>query len=131
MNLQNMKRSEKTEQILVFDWCRSNIGRYPVLEYIYHNPNGGTRNKAEAAVLKRMGVKAGISDIHLPVARGRYIGLWIEMKYGDGDTTKPQSLWIEQMKIQGHYTRVCWSAEEACRVIEEYINLRGTGGMSC
>lgn len=125
MNLRNVKKSETTEQILVIQWCKCNECQYPALKWIYHNPNGGKREHNEAAVLKQMGVKAGVPDLNLPIARGRYIGLWIEMKFGDNRTTKEQDKWIEAMKEQGHYVKVCYSAQEACQVIEKYLNLKG------
>ncbi len=51
-------------------------------------PNGGKRDKATAAVLKRQGVKAGVPDIMLPAARAGYHGLYIELKAGENTTTK-------------------------------------------
>lgn len=43
-------------------------------------PNGGRRNKAEAAKLKAMGVRKGIPDLFLPIPRQGYHGLYIETK---------------------------------------------------
>lgn len=40
------------------------------------------RDKATAVALKRQGVKAGVPDICLPVARNGYHGLHIELKAG-------------------------------------------------
>lgn len=84
MKLKNMRRSEDTEQIHVCNWAAWNENRYPELKWLHHIPNGGSRNKAEAVKLKSMGVKSGVSDLHLPYAKGVYIGLYIEMKYGTG-----------------------------------------------
>lgn len=57
MKLQNMKRSEDTEQMLLMDWAAGAESRYPELRWLHHIPNGGSRNGAEAAKLRRMGVK--------------------------------------------------------------------------
>lgn len=84
MKLKNMRRSEDTEQIHVCNWAMWNENRYPELKWLHHIPNGGSRNKAEAVKLKNMGVKSGVADLHLPYAKGVYIGLYIEMKYGTG-----------------------------------------------
>ena len=84
MKLKNMRRSEDTEQIHVCNWAAWNENRYPELKWLQHIPNGGSRNKAEAVKLKSMGVKSGVPDLHLPYAKGVYIGLYIEMKYGTG-----------------------------------------------
>lgn len=64
----------------------------PELQYMYHVPNGGKRDKATAAVLKRQGVKAGVPDIMLPAARAGYHGLYIELKAGENTTTKKQNV---------------------------------------
>lgn len=52
-----MKRSEDTEQMSVVSWARWNVQQYPELKWLYHVPNGGSRNRAEAAKFKQMGGK--------------------------------------------------------------------------
>lgn len=81
----NLKRGEDTEQMGVIDWANWNLQRFPELKMLYHVPNGGKRNPAEAARFKAMGVKAGVPDLCLPVPMNGYAGLYIEMKYGSGD----------------------------------------------
>mgnify|MGYP004433785991 CR=1 FL=1 len=44
------------------------------------------RDARTAANLKRQGVKAGVPDLHLPVARGGYNGLYIELKVGSNNS---------------------------------------------
>lgn len=78
----NYSRTEADEQKAVIQWCILMEGRWPELEYIYHVPNGGSRNAREAANLKAQGVKPGVPDLELPVARGAYTGLHIELKHG-------------------------------------------------
>ena len=56
--------SEAQEQAAVIQWC--DIRRIPV----FHVPNGGSRDKREAANLKRQGGRAGAPDLVVPVARG-------------------------------------------------------------
>ena len=46
--------------------------RYPAAaKLIYHVPNGGHRHKLVASKLKEQGVKAGVPDLVLPMARGK------------------------------------------------------------
>lgn len=45
-----MSRTEADEQKTVIQWCILMEGRWPELEYIYHVPNGGSRNAREAAI---------------------------------------------------------------------------------
>ena len=82
MNMRYAKRSEDTEQINVVSWAGWNMSRYPELKWLFHVPNGGSRNKQEAVKFKQMGVKAGVSDLHLPYPKGSYCGLFVEMKFG-------------------------------------------------
>ena len=63
------KRSEATEQERVINWARFYAKDFPELDLLHHIPNGGSRNQLEAANLKRQGVKAGVPDLCLPVAR--------------------------------------------------------------
>ena len=123
VNLRNAIRSEDTEQINVMEWARWNVNKYPELKWLHHIPNGGSRNKREAVKLKQMGVKAGVSDICLPYGKGIYIGLYIEMKYGNNRKTEEQKEFLQDMEKAGHFVATCYSAEDAIRVIEEYLNL--------
>lgn len=60
-----MKKKEAEEQIAIMNWAEYNMGKYPELKYLYHTPNGGSRNSAEARNLKKQGVKAGVPDLCL------------------------------------------------------------------
>lgn len=81
---------ESGHQEALFSWAAYRTEIMPELQYMYHVPNGGKRDKATAAVLKRQGVKAGVQDIMLPAARAGYHGLYIELKAGENTTTKKQ-----------------------------------------
>ncbi len=124
MNMQYAKRSEDTEQITVMQWAQYNIGHYPELKWLYHCPNGGSRNRAEAVKLKQMGVKAGVSDLCLPYQRGIYCGLYIEMKYGDNRLQGTQKEFLKDMEEAGHFVATCYSAEAAVTILKKYITLR-------
>ena len=97
--------------------------QYPELEMLYHVPNGGSRNKIEAANLKKQGVRAGVPDLCLPVPKGKYHGLYIEMKYGSNKPTQKQNEWITNLKKYGYAVSICWSCEAAVEEIEKYLNL--------
>lgn len=112
---------EGGHQEALFWWAEYQIGRMPELEYLHHVPNGGKRDKATAAALKRQGVKAGVPDIHLPVARGGYHGLYIELKAGKNTTTKKQEQWLSFLGQQGYYTAVCYGWQIAAELIEKYL----------
>ena len=94
--------------------------------FVFHRfcPNGGKRDRVSAAVLKRQGVKAGVPDLHLPVPKGQYASLYIEMKYGDGRLQKEQKEFLKQAADYGNFVAVCYSQEIALKVIEDYVTLK-------
>ena len=116
-----LRSNEETEQEAVMQWARMSEGRWPELHLLHHIPNGGSRNKREAARLKRMGVLAGVADLHLPVARGGYHGLYIELKYGDGKLRQTQKDFLKLAAAEGVYCCVCYTADDAIEIITEYM----------
>lgn len=97
-------------------------GAYPELELMYHIPNGGYRSKAEAARFRREGVKPGVPDICLPVPRGEYHGLYIELKRRDGGkVSKFQTEWIAKLNENGYLAVVCNGWEKAAETITQYL----------
>ena len=112
---------EGGHQEALFSWAAYQTGRMPELEYMHHVPNGGRRDKTTATALKRQGVKAGVPDIVLPVARAGYHGLYIELKAGKNTTTSDQKRWLEFLRRQGYYTAVCYGWQVAAELIERYL----------
>ena len=118
-----MTRTESAEQQTIFEWSRLNYAKYPELEYLFFAvPNGGSRHKLEAYSLKRQGVKSGISDMTIQVARGGYHGLWIELKVGKNRASENQEKFINEIKKQGYYAEVIWGAENAIDLIKKYLD---------
>ena len=115
--------SESVEQQRLFRWAAYQRGKYPELDLMYHIPNGGKRGKVEAIHFKAEGVKAGVPDICLPVARGGHHGLYIELKrVKNSRVTQDQLEWIEALIAQGYVAAVCRGCGEAIRVIERYLS---------
>ena len=79
--------TEEQEQRLLLAWA-ARTGR-PELRLLHAIPNGGKRLKSEAARLQAMGVKPGVPDLCLPVPRGKYHGLYIELKRLYGGRVSP------------------------------------------
>ena len=114
--------TEDEEQIVLFEWAAMMAGKWPELKWLYHVPNGGSRNGAEAGKLRAMGVKPGVPDVALDVARGGWHGLRIEMKRADGGRlSEAQREWIEHLNAEGYRAVVCAGWQTAARVIEEYL----------
>lgn len=113
--------SEADAQIAVFEWADGYALAHPEIGLLFHVPNGGSRNRLEAANLKRQGVKAGVPDLVLPVARCGYHGLFIEMKVGKNKTSAEQNEWLDKLRKQGYYTTVCYGTNQAIDVLTDYI----------
>lgn len=113
--------SEAREQAALIRWSQLQSVKYPELELLYHIPNGGSRHIAEAAQLKRQGVKSGVPDLCLPVPRGSYAGLYIELKAGKNKPTDAQRKWLEQLTQQGYRAITCWGWEAARDEIMRYL----------
>jgi hypothetical protein len=119
-------QTESAEQQALFEWAALQSGKYPELALLYHVPNGGSRNKVEAARLQAEGVKAGIPDICLPVARGGYHALYVELKRQDGGRVSEfQKAWLEALAREGYRAVLCRGWEEASSAIKEYLTLEG------
>ncbi len=114
--------SESNEQISLFEWCEYSLGKYPELKLLFHVPNGGCRSTATAGRMKAEGVKPGVPDLFLPVAKNGYHGLFIEMKAGRNKPTAHQAQWLEQLSVQGYLAVVCYGWEEAAKILTEYLD---------
>lgn len=120
---ESLKVNESGEQKVVIEWADLQACKYPVLRLLYHIPNGGYRPEKTARNLKKEGVKSGVPDLHLPVARNGKHGLWIEMKVNRNKTSKNQNKWIERLREQGHEVKVCYGANEAIKAIKTYLGI--------
>ena len=118
-----MKHIESEQQQALFQWVEYNKAKFEELKLLYHIPNGGKRNVREAARLKQEGVRAGVPDIHLPIAKGMYMGLWIEMKAPGGKLTGNQKAWKRQLETWGHKVIVCYGWEQAKNEILGYLEV--------
>lgn len=116
--------NEAYEQIKLFNWVAYARNTYPQLDLLFHVPNGGKRNQKEAFNLKRQGVRAGVPDLCLPVSRGKYHALYIELKAGNNKATEKQRKWIKRLREQGNLALVCYGWEEASAVLLKYIKLK-------
>jgi len=115
--------TESQEQQALFEWAAYAQGKYPELALMLAIPNGGHRHKATAGRLKAEGVKAGVPDIMLPVARCGYHGLFIEMKRASGGKlSQDQKRWLDELYAQGYACVVCTSWETAKKHIEQYLD---------
>jgi hypothetical protein len=124
------RHPEDDHAMALMRWVRLHEPMLPELSLLFHIPNGGRRNVREAARLKAMGVKAGVSDYFLPVPtydpidpeeRTLYNGLWIELKAGKNRPTAAQFDWQHKMQHRGYDVHICMGWLEAAKCLAEYL----------
>lgn len=121
------KMTEAQHQREIFQWAaRPDVRlKYPEVDLLFHIANEGNRSKATGAQMKAQGLKSGVPDLCLPVPRGQYGCLFIELKKMGGKTRKAQEEWIKALNEAGCFAEVCHGWRSAVRVIEWYLNLNG------
>ena len=113
---------EEIEQTCLFRWAALESGAHPELALLHAIPNGGKRSKSEAARMKAAGVKPGVPDMFLPVAREGCHGLYIELKRRDGGrVSTEQTAWMEALARQGYKTALCHGWDAAREEIQRYL----------
>lgn len=117
--------SERQHQQAVMKWARqpSIRERWPELALLHHIKNETTGGAAEVAADKAMGVKKGVPDLCLPVARGGFHGLYIEMKTPSGKASDAQRWWMMELTKQGYRAVVCHGYDAAVAELCWYLSL--------
>lgn len=116
---------EARHQINVFKWSQqpSVRSRWPELALLHHIKNETTEGADRVGADKAMGVKKGVPDLCLPVPRGGYHGLYIELKNETGRASTAQEWWGEKLLENGYMWELCHGWESAVRVLEWYLSL--------
>ena len=113
--------SEHDEQVALFKWAQWQSGKWPELRWMYAIPNGGARHVGVAAKLKAEGVKPGIPDICLPVPRGGFGALYIELKAKGGRVSQAQRAALDALVGLGNSGAVVFGWEQATKCIQAYL----------
>jgi len=111
---------EAIEQAKVIAWARANERNYPFLWMLHSSLNGVKLSKMQAGKAKASGMLSGVPDLFLPVPRGSFFGLYIEMKNATGRIMPNQSRYLKAVSDFGYSAVVCYSAIEAIKTIENY-----------
>lgn len=92
---------------------------------LIHIPNGGSRKNAyEGWRLKEQGVRAGVSDLFLPVPRNGFHGLWLEFKAAPPNNaalSTSQKEWLDLMRGQGYQALHCLGVAAAMEALRSYL----------
>ena len=114
--------TENQEQAALFEWAEAASGKYPELRLLHAIANGGKRDGRTAAVLQWTGVKPGVPDLCLPVARGGFHGLYIELKRLKGGVLSiNQKTWLGLLAREGYKAVMCRGWLDARDTILNYL----------
>lgn len=114
-----MRSAEDQLQISCVTWFDY---QYHAISWaLFHVPNGGTRNAIEAAKFKAMGVRAGVPDLLLLIARGGYHYLAMELKCGKNRQTENQRKYQEHVETHGGKYVVIRSIDEFIECVKGYL----------
>jgi len=120
---------ESVTQINLINWINYN---YPeISEDVYHFANERSCSIQQGRILKRMGVRAGVSDLFIAVPSNGFHGLWIELKEGIGRLSKAQKEFIDRMSFRGYKAVAVWGLDEAQEVIKSYLGSEYAGNLPC
>ena len=116
--------AEDKIQMQIVEWTQVPAVRekYPELALLYHTANERKCSVYQGVHFKRMGVKSGIPDLHLPVARKGYHSLYIELKSKNGRLSDSQKWWLDKLSEQGHLCMVCRGPKEAFEQLVRYLD---------
>lgn len=115
-----MNHFEDREQIALVTWVRLMAPRYPLLDLVFHVPNGGYRDPRTASKFKAMGVRPGVWDLYIPAPMP---GLWIEMKSPTGRLTPNQASFRDNLESVGYTFCVARTWVEAAQAIATHIGM--------
>lgn len=122
-------RDEKLEQIDLNNHCAK---LWPIeYESMWHtvNESGGVkkgdwRKLKQQEEFRRMGRKKGVPDWAVMISRGKYHGLFIELKKcHSGAITKEQNAFMLRQESLGYRCVVAHGFRAALKAIEDYFNL--------
>lgn len=120
-----MKSLEHAEQVSLMQWWSLQCRRFGIPEQLlFAIPNGGQRNIITAKRMKDEGVRAGIPDLFLAVPRGKFHGLFVEMKkIRGGVVSESQKACMQMLSENGYCVTVCHGFIEAKTAITRYLDL--------
>lgn len=115
------ENNEQVEQIKALECLRYH---YPDIAHsIIHIANERKTSSYHGAILKRMGVKKGVSDLFVPKPRAGYHGLWIEVKKQNGVPSREQREFLDEVKSDGYAGFIAYGAQSIVDFVCDYFEV--------
>lgn len=121
-----INRPEQNIQIGLAKELDKFVVMFPDEFYWFHVPNGGGRSKAEGAILKAMGTKAGVCDLIFTLSfDGMARVVMVELKTGSNTPSNRQDDFIDKMNGFGipSYVVVANDIPDAMQQVFDIISL--------
>lgn len=119
-----MTASEYQIQVAIFLWMDLHRNRYPNLDLSYSTASGVKMPIGLLMKCKRTGiVKKGLPDIVIPVPKGEYHGMYIELKTNEGKASKEQAEYVKRLSELGYKAIVCKGFDQTIKEIQGYFAL--------
>lgn len=113
--------SEQKSQEYIFSWAATQEKLIPSLKLLNGSLNGVRLTIGNAVKAKRGGLKKGHPDIQWPVARGKWIGLYIELKKESGGILSPeQKAWLSDLTKEKHLAVCIHGHKKSIELIKAY-----------
>lgn len=128
--------SESGHQKTLFIWAEWASGKYQDLVWLHATQGGAKMTPITAARMKAEGMRRGVPDIFLDVARGGYHGLRIELKTPEvlaikdvskrkppGSASVEQQAWITGYRDRGYRAEICYGWAYARDTLLDYLGV--------
>lgn len=113
--------TETQIQIQCIDWFRSQFRKLYDAGKLIHIANERKCNQRQGKEFKAMGVRKGIPDLCLFMARKGKHGLFIEMKAPKKYPRPEQRAMMQTLEEEGYQCAVCHSLDEFRDIINNYL----------
>ena len=113
-----MEFKEHQTQCACVQWFRL---AYPKF-LIYSIPNARKVSKVQGARLVSEGVVSGLPDLHIPIAKKGFHGLYIEMKARKNKPSPNQITIMDKLRNEGYKCAVCWNLDEFMKEVKDYLD---------
>lgn len=116
------RNDESRMQVALVAWFSVVCKGYGLPEFaLKSSPMSGVRDSKTGARLKREGARAGDPDLNLQVARGKYHGLYLELKTATGRVSPDQATFLAYLNSAGYLALICRSLDDAVKTIVSYL----------
>lgn len=114
-------KSEHELQVAIVTRSLILAERHPEILLLHAVPNGDFRGWGVGTKLKAEGVIPGVPDLFMPVPKGGFHGLYLELKRKGGKVRDEQWEFMEAVHEQGYFVRIANHLQTALEIIENYL----------